>query len=142
MQRKHLLLKISFVMLLLLAGLHTFFILIGGPSFPNTPEFNQMRKLMAEVRFDTGGNTVRSMQNIMDGFNIIVSIFLITLPLLSWAMLGEIRDNKRAVKKLALVNLLAAIAFFLTSLTLLAIGGTVVSGLVCLLLITSLLLKK
>src|ERR1700730_14349014 len=100
MKQKRLLLKISFTLLLLLAGLHTFFILIGGPAFPNTPEFAQMRALMKNIKFDTGVHIQRSMQDIMDGFNIIVAIFLISLPALSWIMLGEIKENRKNITKL------------------------------------------
>lgn len=142
MKQKLLLLKISFALLLLLAGLHTFFILIGGPEFPNTAEFARMQELMRTVSFDTGGNVQRTMQDIMDGFNIIVSIFLISLPGLSWMMLVETRENERAIRKLTWVNLVAVFAFFITSLILLAIGGTIVAGLICLLLVGSLLMKK
>ena len=142
MKGKLLLLKISFALLLLVGGLHTFFILIGGPQFPDTTEFVRMQELMRTVSFDTGGNVQRTMQNILDGFNIIVSIFLISLPSLSWMMLVENRENESAIRKLTWVNLVAVFAFFITSLMLLAIGGTVVAGLICLLLVISLLIRK
>ncbi len=141
MSRKILLLKISYILLLIVAAIHTVFILIGGPEFPSTTEFTEMFELMKTLEFDTGGNTVRTMQNIMDGFNIIVSIFLISFPTLSLVLLGEIKENKSAVAKLTIASFFTVFAFFLTSLTLLAIGGTVISAIICLLLLTSLFLK-
>lgn len=142
MKRKATLLKISFVIMLFIAALHTFFIIIGGPPLPTTPDFLQMLELMKGIQVDSGGGIKRTTQNFMDGFNIIVSIFLITLPLLGWTMLKEIKDNERAVRKLTTITLLAEFAFFLTSFTLLAIGGTVLSGAACVLLLISLLIKN
>ncbi|MDN5201907.1 hypothetical protein QQ008_11050 [Fulvivirgaceae bacterium BMA10] len=139
MKKRHILLKVSFVLLLIVAIFHTYFILIGGPPFPSTPDFIKMQELMRSVEFDTGGNVNRTMQNIMDGFNIVVSIFLFTLPLLNWTMLYEIRNNSAAVRKLTIINLAAIGAFSLTSFMLLAIGGTVIGGLICLLLVISLI---
>lgn len=85
---------------------------------------------------------MHSTQDFMDGFNIIVSIFLITLPLLGWTMLKEIKDNRRAVQKMTLVMIVSVAAFFLTSLTLLAIGGTVISGITSVLLLASLFVNR
>lgn len=141
MKRKLLLLKISFILILIVAAIHTTFILLGGPNFPSTNEFAKMFMLMRTLEFDTGGNIYRSMQDIMDGFNIIVSIFLISFPALSLVILSEIKDNRKAVNKLTIVSLFTLLAFFLTSLMLLAVGGTVIALLVCLLLLISLLLK-
>jgi len=126
----------------LIAGLHTFFVIIGGPPLPTTPDFLKMQELMRSIQVDSGGGIMRTTQNFMDGFNIIVSIFLISLPLLGWTVLTEIKDNEKAIRKLTVVTLLSELAFFLTSLTLLAIGGTVLSGIACVLLLISLLLKK
>lgn len=142
MRRKRLFLKISFVLLLLLAALHTSFIILGGPIMPTSADFLAMLKLMNSVQIDSGGGIMRTMQDFMDGFNIVVSIFLFCLPILSWTMLGELRDNSRALNKLTVVNLLAVGIFFLISLSLLFIGGTVLSGLVCLLLLVSLMVKN
>jgi hypothetical protein len=142
MKRKTTLLKISFVIMLLIAALHTFFVIIGGPPLPTTHDFLKMQELMRSIQVDSGGGIMRTTQNFMDGFNIIVSIFLISLPLLGWTMLKEIKDNEKAVRKLTVVTLLSELAFFLTSLTLLAIGGTVLSGITCVLLLISLLIKK
>lgn len=142
MKRKASLLKISFVIMLLIAALHTFFVIIGGPSLPTSPKFLQMQELMKDIQVDSGVGIMRSTQNFMDGFNIIVSIFLFTLPLLGWTMLKEIKDNDRAVRKLTTIMLLAEFAFFLTSFTLLAFGGTVLSAATCALLFLSLLIKN
>lgn len=142
MKRKILLLKISFVIMFLIAILHTFFVIIGGPPLPTTPDFLKMQELMKGIQVDSGGGIMRTTQDFMDGFNIIVSIFLISLPLLGWTILSEIRDNERAVRKMTTVTLLAEFAFFLTSLSLLAIGGTVLAGVTCVLLLISLLIKK
>jgi hypothetical protein len=128
--------------MLLIAALHTFFVIIGGPPLPTTPDFLKMQELMKSIQVDSGGGIMRTTQNFMDGFNIIVSIFLITLPLLGWIMLTEVKENERVVRKLTTVTLLAEFAFFLTSLTLLAIGGTVLSGIACVLLLISLFIKK
>lgn len=141
MKRKTTLLKVSFVIMLLIAALHTFFVIAGIP-LPTTSDFLKMQELMKGIQVDSGGGIMRTTQNFMDGFNIIVSIFLITLPLLGWTMLTEIKENERAIRKLTTVTLLAEFAFFLTSLTLLAIGGTVLSGIACVLLIISLAIKK
>ena len=121
---------------------HTFFLITGGPAFPTTTEFVQMQTSMATIHFDTGGGVMRTMQNILDGFNVIVSIFLFTLPILSWLMLAEIGTNPRALRKLLVVNLLAIVPFFFTSSTLLAVGGTMISGIICLLLVASLVIYR
>lgn len=142
MKQKILILKISFTILLLVAALHTFFVIIGGPTLPTTTDFLKMQEFMKTIQVDAGGGIKRTTQNFMDGFNIIVSIFLITLPLLSWAMLAEIMDNERAIRRLTIVTLLAVLAFFTTSLILLAPGGTILSGLVFVLLIISLFWKE
>lgn len=142
MNKRFTLLRVAFVLILLIACLHTFFILIGGPPLPKTPEYLQMQERMRSIQVDSGAGIMRTTQNFMDGFNIIVSIFLFSLPILSWAMLSEIKNNKRVVAKLTAINLIAVLAFFLTSLSLLAIGGTVVSGLVCLLLVVSLITSR
>lgn len=142
MKRKIFLLKLSFVIMFLIAILHTFFVIIGGPPLPTTPEFLKMQELMKGIQVDSGGGIMRSTQNFMDGFNVIVSIFLISLPLLGWTMLTEIKDNERAVRKMTTVILLAEFSFFLTSLTLLAIGGTVLSGIACVMLLFSVLIKN
>lgn len=141
MKRKATLLKSSFVVMFLIAALHTFFVIIGGPPLPTTPDFLQMQDYMQSIQVDAGGGIMRTTQNFMDGFNIIVSIFLITLPLLGWIMLSSLTENERAVRKLTVVTLLAEFSFFLTSYTLLAIGGTVLSGIACILLLLSLLIK-
>ena len=142
MKRKTTLLKISFVIMFLIAGLHTFFVIIGGPPLPTTPDFLKMEEFMNTIRVDSGGGIMRTTQNFMDGFNIIVSIFLISLPLLGWTMMTELKENGRALSKLTVVILLSELAFFATSLTLLAIGGTVLSGVACLVLLISLFTKK
>lgn len=141
MKQKRLLLKIGFVLILCMAALHTVFIIIGGPEFPKTTDFENMFALMANLKFDTGGGIERSMQDILDGFNRIVSIFLITLPLLSWIMLNELKESPKGVRNLTIVNLLAVVAFFVTSYTYLAIGGTVIAAIVSLLFIVSLIIK-
>lgn len=141
MERKLILLKIGFVIMLLIATFHTFFVIAGVP-FPTTPDFLKMQEFMRALQVNSGGGIMRTTQNFMDGFNIIVSIFLVTLPLLSWTMLTEIKDNEPAIRKLTIITLLAEFAFFLTSLTLLAIGGTVLSGITCVLLVISLFIKN
>lgn len=142
MLHKVLLLKISFWLTLLMASFHTFFILIGGPPMPTTPDFLNMHQLMHSVPIDSGAGIMRTMQNFMDGFNIIVSIFLISLPSLALMLLPEIKGNKAALVKLTSVYLTAMVAFFITSFCLLAIGGTIISGLISLLLLISLFLNK
>jgi hypothetical protein len=142
MSRRTLLLKISFVVMLLIAALHTFFVVIGGPPLPATPEFLKMQELMRSIQVDSGAGIMHTTQDFMDGFNIIVSIFLITLPVLGWSLLTEVKDNEGAVRKLTVVILLAEFSFFLTSLTLLAIGGTILSGIASALLLGSLLVRK
>ena len=136
------LIKGSFVVMFLIAALHTFFVIIGGPPLPTTPEFLKMKELMNTILVDSGGGIMRTTQNFMDGFNIIVSIFLISMPLLGWTLLMEVKENARAVRKLTLLILCAEFAFFLTSFTLLAIGGTVMAGLACVLLFASLVVKR
>jgi len=142
MKKKRLLLKISFVLLLIVASLHTFFILIGGPTLPQTDDLMKMRELMKTVQIDSGGGIMRTMQNFMDGFNIIVSIFLISLPVLSWVVMNEVPDNGRTLRLLTIINLVTIFAFFLTSYSLLAVGGTIISGLICMLLVASLLIRS
>lgn len=142
MTAKTVFLKASFVLMTFLAALHTFFIIIGGPPLPTTPEFLEMQESMRSILIDSGGGIMHSTQDFMDGFNIIVSIFLITLPLLGWTMLKEIKDNRRAVQKMTLVMIVSVAAFFLTSLTLLAIGGTVISGITSVLLLASLFVNR
>ncbi len=132
------LIKASFVVMFLIAGLHTFFVIIGGPPLPETPEFRKMRELMKSILVDSGGGVMRSTQNFMDGFNIIISIFLITLPLLAWITLSAIKENAVALRRMTIVVLFSESAFFITSLTLLAIGGTLLSGIACVLLLISL----
>lgn len=142
MKRKTLLLKFGFTITFIIAGLHTFFVIIGGPELPTTPDFLKMQELMNSIQVDSGGGLMRTTQNFMDGFNIIVSIFLFSMPLLGWTILSAIEENDLAVTKLTMVTLFSEFAFFLTSLTLLAMGGTILSGIACLFFLISLLLNK
>ncbi len=140
--RKYILPKVAFTLLLVMACFHTYFVITGGPAFPTTTEFIEMQTAMATIPFDTGGGVMRTMQNILDGFNIIVSIFLFGLPILSWLMLSEVGTNIRALRKLLIADIVAMAAFFFTSWSLLAAGGTIISGMVCLLLLISSFIYK
>jgi len=141
MKNKLLLLKISFTMLLLIAAFHTFFIIIGGPSLPTTPEFVQMREWMQSLQVDAGAGIMRTTQDFMNGFNIIASIFLFSLPLLGLLLIPELKHRSKGLNKLAIISLLSVLAFSITSFLLLAIGGSVLSALVCCLLALSMLIK-
>lgn len=142
MKQKILLLKMGLAMMFLIAGFHTFFVITGGPPLPTTPEFLKMQHAMRSIQVDTGGGIMRTTQNFLDGFNIIVSIYLISLPLLGWVLLKEIRENQSAVRKLTIVILLSQMAFGSTSWALLAIGGTILSFIGCICLMLSLVISK
>lgn len=141
MKTKKLLFKTSIILTLIIAAFHTFFILIGGPEFPDTEEFKTMQHLMRTIQIDAGGVT-RTMQNFIDGFNIVASIFLFTLPLLSLFLLPEIAENRQAINKLIILYLTAMAIFCFNSFLLLALGGTILSGIISITLILSLVSKN
>ncbi len=94
---------------------------------------------MRTVKIDAGGGIRSNTQNLMDGFNIIVSIFLFSIPVLTLSILAENRNN---LNRLVAIDLLAYSGFFVTSFKLLAIGRTIFSAVVCVLLIVSLINNK
>ncbi|MEX1238835.1 MAG: hypothetical protein WEB30_03930 [Cyclobacteriaceae bacterium] len=69
MKGKTTLLKINFVIMLLIATLHTFFVITGGPPLPTTADFLKMQELMKSIQVASGGSIMRTTQNFMDGFN-------------------------------------------------------------------------